>query len=54
MPTVGSYRFTQTGQRLRFIKIVDDKLIPEVNKTILGGINQIIDALFNEIKSETV
>lgn len=54
MPSVGSYRFTSTGQRRTFINIVEEKHGEEVNKLLGNGIDNIIDTLFHETKSETI
>ena len=54
MPSAGSYRFSETGQRTQFIEVVDNKATPELNELILTGIDAIVNELFHETKSETI
>lgn len=54
MPTAGSYLFSETGQRKRFIQIVDDAISPEVNNMISDGFDTIINEIFHETHSETI
>lgn len=54
LPSSGSYRFSETGQRTQFIEIVDAKVSYELNEAISEGLDEIIDALFHETKSETI
>lgn len=54
MPTMGSYKFTATGQRRTFVNTVDDLHGPTVDKIIGEGQDMIIDSLFHETKSETI
>ena len=54
MPTSGSYRFSENGQRTQFIEIVDSVASGEVNDLICEGLDNIVDELFNETESETI
>lgn len=54
MPSAGSYMFSSTGQRKSFITIVKTESGPEVNKQMMGGLNNIVRTIFNETKSQTI
>lgn len=54
MPSAGSYRFSETGQRTQFIEIVESQTENEINELISDGLDEIIDALYHETPSETI
>jgi len=54
MPTVGSYAFSSTGERKRFIEIVADVLGGPIEKQLSDGFDSIVHRKFNETKSETI
>ena len=53
MPTVGSYQFGN-GQRRWFVLNTAGKVDLELDETIGNGLDEIIDDLFHETKSETI
>jgi|SRR5690606_15913075 len=54
MPTEGSRRFSKTGNRKRFIKIVGKAIDQEIDKIILEGLDKEIDKTYHKTKSETI
>jgi hypothetical protein len=54
MPTSGSYAYSKTGARTKFIRVVEKAIGPAVDKMILDGFDQIVDAKYREVKSETI
>lgn len=54
MPTKGSYAYSKTGQRTKFIGIVDKAIGSDIDKMILDGLDAIVDEKFHEVKSETI
>jgi hypothetical protein len=54
MPTVGSYQFSDTGQRRWFILNTGGKVDLQLDQIMSDGLDGIIDTLFNETKSETI
>jgi hypothetical protein len=54
MPTKGSYAYSKTGQRTKFIRIVDKAIGKDVDTFISNGFDRIVDAKYHEVKSETI
>lgn len=54
MPTAGSKVYSKTGQRTKFIQIVDKAIGPAVDRMILDGLDDIVDKKYHEVKSETI
>jgi len=54
MPTAGSYAFSSTGERKTFITITKEKSGQEIRDKMKSGLNDIVLALFNETKSQTI
>jgi len=53
MPTIGSYQFSNTGQRRDFVLTAGGKVDVQLDDIIGEGLDEIIDNLFHETKSET-
>jgi hypothetical protein len=51
MSTQASKRFSKTGERQRFIEDASKRTLPKVNAIIQDGCDDIMDGLFNKIKS---
>lgn len=54
MPTQSSAAYSETGVRTQVIDIVKKAIMPKVNKTMLDGIDTIVNNKFHETKSETI
>lgn len=54
MPTSGSYAYSETGERLKFIAIVKKVINTKVDRTMSDGLDKIVNQKFHETKSETI
>lgn len=54
MPTKGSYAYSKTGERTKFIGIVNKVLGGDIDRYISEGLDEIVDQKFREVKSETI
>lgn len=54
MPSTGSYKYSQSGQRTLFISIVDKVISKDIDQLILNGLDAIVDRKYHETKSETI
>jgi hypothetical protein len=54
MPTKGSYAFSKTGSRSKFINTVDKAMSPEIDRMMSDGLDDIVDRKYREEKSETI
>lgn len=54
MSTVASARFSQTGKRQHFIEVVSKVVNEGVSDVISDGLDNIVDRIYHETKSETI
>lgn len=54
MPTAASAKYSQSGQRLDFLGVVDKAVDATMDKTVLGGIETMIQVAFKETISERI
>jgi hypothetical protein len=54
MPTPGSYAYSTSGERLNVIEIVNKSIGNVIDKTMSDGLDNIINDVFHETKSETI
>ncbi len=54
MPTKGSQAFSKTGERTKFIRIVERATGDEIDTMVSSGLDMIVDQKYREVKSETI
>lgn len=52
MPTAASNRFSSTGKRVRFISVVEKEVMPDVDKQVQKGLDQLINERLKEPKTK--
>lgn len=54
MPSLGSYRYSKNGQRLRFISRAKKAIEPDLNRQMREGMDKIFNHEFKKQKSEVI